>query len=502
MKFKSTFTFVILLSLLIINNKLHAQAGSLVWKNSLNLISTTGSATWSTPIAMNDKIYWQCQDGGIICLDAATGSLVWKDSTNFAYHIGHPVGFGAAIYATSNGYGLFALNAENGNVLWKRGELKNTSYSMPVKVGFIYIATPDSLYCLNTSNGSTIWNKAINTNYLILNPSGTELIGICNYPAKVFGFNSLTGNQVWQISIPDSNSKLGAAALKDSTILVIAANDHFDPGFQHYYGINLITKSVMWNKSGIGYSGDFSPPAIYDTLVFVSTRKNSGNELQKIRALAINTGNEIWNKSLRYGSAGRTPIITALDGKVFFNRSDTNGRGYVCANAFTGNELWIAPYDSSFAPITWGGLLIYKNKLFGSPDMGGIYCFDAGTINGSWNMFGCNANITGMYIPSQSSSIANFKINGELKIKLFPNPFSEQIFMEFDLDNPTQLNFDIYNLNGCKVETFSEFFPRKGVHKLNWYTTEKLTNGIYFMRINPVDEQGFRSANFKISLMR
>ena len=69
-----------LLFILLVGNFLFAQ-GELIWKKDAGELPSGGSS-WSTPLIMNNKIYWAGQDKGLAALNAETGDIVWIDTLN------------------------------------------------------------------------------------------------------------------------------------------------------------------------------------------------------------------------------------------------------------------------------------------------------------------------------------------------------------------------------------------------------------------------------------
>lgn len=434
-----------------------AQPGSLKWFVPPTAFSAHGPATWSTPVLSNGNIIWQGQDGDMYCFNAETGALVWKDTLNFGGQIHHPVVNNGTLYTTGGIKGFCAVNVSNGTIKWNRSDIMYyLTQGTPVLGSRIFVGKEDTLYCLNTNDGSTVWYKTgLYPSYILLNAVGTELLVGHQYKGKLSCIDPLSanGSVKWELNLPDSDSRAGAMALKGDSILVLSPDFSFLVSGQKFYAINIKTQQILWLRDSLGYSADYAPPAILDSLVVISSRINGGGQLHKIRALSLATGKEKWQIQTRYASAGRCPIVAALDGKVFVNITDNPAlqSGYSCIDAHTGNILWNARGDSTVNYLTWGGLVLANNKLYASPDHGGLYCFDAGMVKGDWRMFGCTPWLSSWYA---EQPLIGFEETGKKsdEMRIHPNPFTGECRMEFTLQRPAEAMVDIFNYEGRLVQ--------------------------------------------------
>ncbi len=459
---------------LLLPANLFAQPGKFLWKAVF-----FPPATWSTPAIVQNKIIIQGQDGGIFCYDVTNGNLLWKDSINFGGQMHHPKVSNGYIYTTSGISGFCKVDPNDGKIIWNRTDLKYyLTQGTPVAKGNIFFATQLSdLYCLNETNGATRWKKTLQTASLLLHPNGTELIVSEFGQARILGLNVTDGSIKWTIHLSDTLGKTGVMALRDSSILIVCSDMTYTPETQKYYGINLQNKTIMWETDSIGYTGDYAPPAMFDSIIVISTRKNLGTEPQKLRALSIYSGKQIWVKDNRYGSSGRSIIPVALDGKVFYcNNSDTATKeGYVCANIYTGQKLWVADADSLTHMFSYGGLLVYNNKLYGATHMGGLYCFDAGAVNGNWTMYAANSHNTCTAAFNPGTSLAEKNIQIQVQGIVSPNPsWGNLILHEFERGT----KYEIMDMKGSQIMT--------DILNTNNYQLDLsgLTPGIYFVRLS------------------
>lgn len=459
---------------LLLPANLFAQPGKLLWKAAF-----FPPATWSTPAIIQNKIIIQGQDGGMFCYDVNSGNLLWKDSINFGGQMHHPKVANGYIYTTSGISGFCKVDPGDGKIIWNRTDLKYyLTQGTPVGKGNIFLATQLSdLYCLNETNGATRWKKTMQTASLLLHPNGNELIVSEFGHARILGLNVTDGSIKWQITLNDTMGKAGVMALKDSSVLIVCSDMTYTMETQKYYGINLQSKTIMWETDSIGYTADYAPPALFDTVIVISTRKNLGTEPQKLRALSIYSGKQLWSKDNRYGSSGRSIIPVALDAKVFYcNNSDTATKeGWVCANIYTGQKLWVADADSLTHMFSYGGLLVYNNKLYGATHMSGLFCFDAGSINGSWTMYAANAYNTCSAAFNPGTSFKERNTSLQVQGVISPNPSSGHLIL-YDFERGTK--YEIIDMKGTQI--ISGILNEMN-HQMD---LSGLFQGIYFIKVS------------------
>lgn len=76
---------------------------------------------------------------------------------------------------------------------------------------------------------------------------------------------------------------------------------------------------------------------------------------------------------------------------------------------------------------------------------------------------------------------------GETLFKVFPNPFSERIWLEFNLKADSEVHMELYDLSGRAVAILNEGFLEKGTHSLNLEIPD-LSAGVYFIRFRSNEE--------------
>jgi hypothetical protein len=88
-----------------------------------------------------------------------------------------------------------------------------------------------------------------------------------------------------------------------------------------------------------------------------------------------------------------------------------------------------------------------------------------------------------VYIEDLSTAFNSSSIINENSFAIFPNPFSENTMIQYDLKNDATIELSLYNLLGAKVETLINTKQSKGKHQFN-LTKEKLNAGVYFFTLS------------------
>ena len=100
---------------------------------------------------------------------------------------------------------------------------------------------------------------------------------------------------------------------------------------------------------------------------------------------------------------------------------------------------------------------------------------------------GENNGSTFMYASIRIEDFIPENDNNEITPKLitthnFPNPFNPSTTIDFELNNPSQVNITIYNIKGQKIQTLTSNYYAAGNHQLNWDAINQ-PSGIYFYQI-------------------
>jgi outer membrane protein assembly factor BamB len=207
---------------------LQAKTGSLIWQ-----YQTGGMLNQSGASLVNGNLYVGSRDGYMYAIDAATGNYKWRFGTGIiSFEQSSPTVNNGIIYIggwynvpgfTQKG-SVYAVNASNGSLVWEK--LTNTGFSSSpfVKNNRLYISGDDNnVSALNASTGSLLWQKQILPN----SASPVEANGIVYVggggTGYIYAFDAATGNEIWKFPI--------TGALMTSSPVVIQLSEEINyPG--------------------------------------------------------------------------------------------------------------------------------------------------------------------------------------------------------------------------------------------------------------------------------
>jgi hypothetical protein len=147
--------------------------------------------------------------------------------------------------------------------------------------------------------------------------------------------------------------------------------------------------------------------------------------------------------------------------------------------------------------VSWGntnaifGVPIISDEIVTQANYGGAGMPKTVVIAGSNHKIyfnqnnGLNAtNFTAAINNAIATSGVNETAQKDFKMSIYPNPANSQLSVNYHLNSASEISFDIYNLLGTKVKSFSSFKQNAGFHLESQFDTESLNNGIYFLKIN------------------
>jgi hypothetical protein len=68
---------------------------------------------------------------------------------------------------------------------------------------------------------------------------------------------------------------------------------------------------------------------------------------------------------------------------------------------------------------------------------------------------------------TQSVAVGVNKVSDKkLGLKVYPNPVINSSTVEYNLDSPAEVNIELYNVKGQKLDVLESRFKNKGLHKL------------------------------------
>ena len=354
----------------------------------------TGNASGDAPLT--DTLLWKTQlsSNGGGCIEG--GASIVDDRVYVSncpdMDLGH-----------SEILGLYSLNNSTGEILWRNSLGGKGGRSTPAISGdriFVGSCVGD-LYCVNASDGKTIWYEAIEIDPAWYMTGDSPLV----YEDKVFisSFSDGTlyafdfnGSKLWNITTGGGIGSYTSPAASDGRIF-------FAGGDPALYCVNISDHSVLWTFSTS--DGITTTPAIEDGVVFFATESRMyavdmagdevwsynltvtfsspavaygnvyiGSDEKKMHCFNASNGDEVWNKSVN-GVIRSSPAVA--DGTVYFGNNTGDGTVYAL-NATDGTVRW--SYDTG--NYIMSSPSVSDEILFIGSDTGYLYAF--GTPDKFW----------------------------------------------------------------------------------------------------------------------
>lgn len=85
-----------------------------------------------------------------------------------------------------------------------------------------------------------------------------------------------------------------------------------------------------------------------------------------------------------------------------------------------------------------------------------------------------------------SSLVINTKVESLIDMdnyKVYPNPFSTETTIQYQLQNPGKVVIKVFNISGQEIETLIDVYQPSGEYKVKW-RPENLPGGIYFCQVH------------------
>jgi hypothetical protein len=83
----------------------------------------------------------------------------------------------------------------------------------------------------------------------------------------------------------------------------------------------------------------------------------------------------------------------------------------------------------------------------------------------------------------KSESVEDVSINNLADFRLYPNPMSDQGFVEFTLEQPSDVRINLYDLDGRLVKMDEFGVIQKGSHTITMPVGE-IEEGLYILELN------------------
>ncbi|MFC1591349.1 PQQ-binding-like beta-propeller repeat protein, partial [Thermodesulfobacteriota bacterium] len=337
-----------------------------------------------------------------------TGRVVWKYETSgiIPYVRSSPAYSGGYLYV--GGSGFYCLNTMDGSLVWQYATSFAADSSPAVSGDFLYFCN-DAAYCLNAASGALVWQTE-KVSRMFLSPAlYGEHVYAGSESGALYCLDGRTGTTLW--SYDTGSAVTSAPAAAGGYVYAGCSNGTL-------YCLNAASGALAWQyATGSTIS---SCPAVTAGYVYV------GSDNGRLYCLDAQTGAKVWQFSA--GSAiasspavsggyvyvgsddGKLYCLSGIDGasvwqfaagdKVRSSPAVTDAYVYFgcennniyCVDAQTGKQVWQFRSGGSAAssPAVSGGY------VFAGSDDGSIYCLKgADGDSGYWPMFGANTQRTG-----------------------------------------------------------------------------------------------------------
>lgn len=283
----------------------------------------TGSAVYSSPAVLKDKVYVGDDAGRLSCLSIKDGKQIWSFKSDNRI-IGTPAAADGVIVFGSADKNIYGIDADNGKLLWKYPAREAVSGAVTICNGIAYVGAGDNtMRAINIRTGELVWEYSGIKGYIETRPL-------------------IYGNK-----------------------LIFGAWDN------NMYALDLNTGNLLWTWNGGLTRMHFSPAAVWpvaaDGKVFFTAPD------RVMTAIDAETGETIWRTK---ESMVRETIGLSMDSTRLYSK--TMQDSVVCYSAL-GNSperIWAvnAAYGYDHAP----SMPVEKdNVVFGSTKNGIIFALDA-----------------------------------------------------------------------------------------------------------------------------
>jgi hypothetical protein len=312
-----------------------------------------------------------------------------------------------------------------------------------------------------------------------LDLDGNENIYITGVSAGMVTIKyNLSGQLLWARTIVGGNGR---------KVLIDGGNNVLVSGWGGKIGKYDTNGTPIWQSNSSLPTGSFSDMAL-DGIgnIYVTGTCNGINDRSDYVTAKYNpNGTEQWIKSFN-GSSNSTDIgrSIALDGSgsvyvtgyTSVNDGSRNGGtnyGTVKYNN-DGEQQWVALYDGldKNGGHAYGVVTDAAGNLYVTGESANKTNIDYATVKYSQGN-ALKASFTNLV---ENSPISRFELRN------YPNPFSKNTTIEYQLANEGKVKLSVFNLSGHEITTLVNEYKSAGTYKIN-LKTNMLSAGTYFYRI-------------------
>ena len=272
----------------------------------------TSEPIFSSPVAVNNHIFFAGLDSNVYAVNANSGQPTWKFSTKGPIRA-TPLFYRENLYVNSGDGYLYCLDL-NGKEIWKFRRPEEKTYelygyadyfhSSPVAdSNTVFFGGGDStIYALDAGSGNLIWRYKTGN---LVHGTGTisnRLFVIGSFDGRVYALDKKTGMLAWSFkSVGQQYFPLGemqGSAFSFANIIIIGSRDY------NLYALDASKGYGTWNrKFPKGWA--MGVPRVEDSILYVGTSDD-------MELLALNpfTGETKWKAPLNFNIFG-APAFTS-----------------------------------------------------------------------------------------------------------------------------------------------------------------------------------------------
>jgi hypothetical protein len=222
-----------------------------------------------------------------------------------------------------------------------------------------------------------------------------------------------------------------------------------------------------------------------------NTLISTGNDGQLLEV--TNSMNVVWDLELKNDGEllniirnERIPSLYPLEFNVFFNHYKNSQLFSVFNNIelTISNLGWIS--DWFFIEIYDYNKLIILDSIFvekNSSNIDEIFIGDNNDDVESYSIY-VYPSLAPENVNNYTVEVINHDIpNDAIKIySIFPNPFNNEVKIQYSLPKSSDLTIEVYNILGQKIDTLFNGFKRLGIYTIKWKANNH-PSGIYFVKL-------------------
>jgi outer membrane protein assembly factor BamB len=347
----------------------------------------TGGAVWSSPVVVEDIVYFGSSDGIIYAVNARSGKPHWQYKTAGPV-MGRPASDGPYLYAPSDDGYLYKLERKSGRLVWRFDthggavprELPNPksptydylASAATVFNGTVYIGSADKkLYAVDAKTGRERWHFDTQ-NIVRSTPAVADgMVVIGSYDHNVYAVDAKSGALRWKFDTlrPVVSSPL----FSDGTIFIGSRSSDF-------FALGAATGRVKW-KYFYWSSWVESSARLHNGILYVGS-----SDYQQLFAIDAVSGRRIWNVNVD-GSAWSTPAVT--DEAVYIGVVGVDGYminhhgSFYAVDRATGAVAWRFPMNVIPGAFCYGvasSPAVHKDLVFFGGLDGTFYAFRTSPI--------------------------------------------------------------------------------------------------------------------------